>query len=75
MDWIKEKLVAMFAPKYIGAVARWILALTAGGLLKIGVPSEQVDAFIAAADPVLVGALTAGCVLIWSLIQKKKNSD
>lgn len=75
MDWLKEKLIGLFAPKYIGAVVRALLQVAAGYLLKVGIPQVQIDAFLAAADPVLMGVATAIITLVWSLIQKKRNSD
>ncbi len=75
MDWLKEKILALFAPKYIGAVVRGILQILAGYLIKLGIPQAQIDALLAALDPVLMGVATAVITIIWSLIQKKKNSD
>lgn len=75
MNWVKEKLIGLFAPKYVGAVVRAILQILAGYLIKLGIPQAQVDALLAAADPVLMGLATALITVIWSLVQKKRNSD
>lgn len=75
MDWIKEKLLGLFAPKYIGSVVRTLLAALAGVLISIGIPKESVDVFTSSADPILTGVIIYIVTQGWSLINKKAKSE
>ncbi len=74
MDWIKDRLIGMFAPKYIGAIVRSLLLFASGYLVKIGIPQQQIDEAVRTLDPILVGVLTSGITLLWSFIQKSKQN-
>lgn len=72
-DWVKEKIVGMLAPKYIGSLIRFIMAFISGYLIKLALPQAVIDNFLVALEPVLTGGITAGAALLWSLIQKNQS--
>ena len=74
-DWILSKLGGMFGPKYIGATVRTLLAALAGVLYGVGVEPELVNKLSQSLDPVLTSLITLGLTWLWSMIQKKRNSD
>ncbi len=75
MDWLKEKIMLLFAPKYIGSVVRTLLATIAGLLISIGIPKESVDIFTNSADPILTGVILYIVTQGWSLLNKKTKSE
>jgi hypothetical protein len=75
IDWFKEKLLGLFAPKYIGAIVRAVIQSLSGLLLKVGIDQAAVNGLANALEPILTALAGIGLSLLWSLIQKKKNSD
>lgn len=66
MDWIREKLLALFGPKYIASLARHIATALAGVLGSYGVTNG-------ALEEVITGVLLFLLSLALSFFDKAKN--
>lgn len=74
-DWLLEKIIGAFGPKYIGATVRALLQALSGLLVTLGLPEGDVTRFSEASYPVVVGLVTWVGTWVWSLIQKKNHSN
>lgn len=68
IDWVKGKILSLFAPKYIGSVVRTALAAVAGYLAAKGFGDAG---SIVQGMEEEVAALLFAIVQAWSLKQKK----
>lgn len=73
-NWIKDKIAAAFAPKYVGSVVRTLLSVVAGVLVGKGATANQLEQFVNFSEPVLTGLIIWAGTQGWSLKQKAENS-
>lgn len=73
MNWVKEQLMKLFAPKYVGSVVRTALGVLSGWLLAHGADPEQTRMFVEAGTAVGSAAILYVLTQVWSLAEKAKK--
>ena len=75
MSWITDKLAAVFAPKYIKATVRTLVAALSGFLVSSGIDSDAVQQLTGPLEAVLTGAGVLLVTWVFSIADKKKNQE
>ncbi len=73
MNWVKEQLMKLFAPKYIGSITRTFFGWLSGVLAAHGASAGQIEIFNQAGAEIMTSVLIYTITQLWSLDQKNRQ--